>query len=482
MKLTVFANFNIDSQERLLRMRDSLNSFKNARYISGFIINIRGSLRSEAKEILGEELKNRNVQLWMIESSEGWRYDSQLLLENCETTHVMVWIEDHICLDTAYFDSVVISIEKEGVDYLQYSWWGDRNLREAHKCQLSDCGVIKTFTHDIDAHARMSKQYTTSLVGIYSLLFLRKLLQLDIEKPTWSELTPFNMERPSTDLRVLPFKEGVLKKELFASIDDDKDIRGSSLISRGIYSERGGRISGAFPVQSMRMRIVSRFKRAVRPLKHIAMCTLNLQHTPLKDWQSYIKSVLNPESVRSPNQPWLNYWVIDYICSELQLTGKRVFEYGSGASTLFWRDRGAELVVSVEHSAGFYCKYAEKMDGKVIYVLAEPELVARPMKSAPVCHSSRFRGYDFFKYVNSIGAYDDEYFDFIVIDGRARSACLEASVRKLRPGGTLLFDNCDREEYRGAFRLTEGWSKREFRGTVRGLLELESTVLLTKPL
>ena len=38
-------------------------------------------------------------------------------------------------------------------------------------------------------------------------------------------------------------------------------------------------------------------------------------------------------------------------------------------------------------------------------------------------------------------------FDVIVIDGRAREACLAKAVDRLRPDGLIVFDNVDRQRY-----------------------------------
>ena len=48
MTLAVFANFRIDSNERLKRMKDSYFSFENSR-INQWIINIRGKYKNAYK-------------------------------------------------------------------------------------------------------------------------------------------------------------------------------------------------------------------------------------------------------------------------------------------------------------------------------------------------------------------------------------------------------------------------------------------------
>jgi len=50
--------------------------------------------------------------------------------------------------------------------------------------------------------------------------------------------------------------------------------------------------------------------------------------------------------------PWFTYPAIEFL-SQLDLSNRTVFEYGSGASTLFWASR-ARSVVSVESESEWY--------------------------------------------------------------------------------------------------------------------------------
>ena len=51
-------------------------------------------------------------------------------------------------------------------------------------------------------------------------------------------------------------------------------------------------------------------------------------------------------------QPWLTYPLIEYL-NGFDFSGKDVFEFGSGGSTLYWAAR-ARSVYSVEFDAGWY--------------------------------------------------------------------------------------------------------------------------------
>ena len=47
-------------------------------------------------------------------------------------------------------------------------------------------------------------------------------------------------------------------------------------------------------------------------------------------------------------------------------------------------------------------------------------------------------------YATFIDSFPDHSFDLIVIDGRARAACIQHAIRKVKKGGYLLIDNSER--------------------------------------
>ncbi|HWJ81280.1 MAG TPA: class I SAM-dependent methyltransferase [Nocardioides sp.] len=120
----------------------------------------------------------------------------------------------------------------------------------------------------------------------------------------------------------------------------------------------------------------------------------------------------------------------------------RVFEWGSGASTL-WLAARSGSVHSVEHHAGWARSLGPRLPAHVTLTVVEPtESPAAAVGSRKPGHA----GLDFAAYVAAIDAVDG-LFDVIVIDGRAREACLERAVDRLAPDGIIVFDNVDRQRY-----------------------------------
>jgi tRNA A58 N-methylase Trm61 len=128
--------------------------------------------------------------------------------------------------------------------------------------------------------------------------------------------------------------------------------------------------------------------------------------------------------------------------------GARVFEYGSGASTV-WLARRAAEVHSVEHDLSWAeVMRAHLADMSNVRLHAVPPTRRGAIAEAP----SGRRGYadaDFADYVHAI---DDVpgTFDLIVIDGRSRVRCLEHARRRLAPDGLVVFDDPHRARYRAA--------------------------------
>jgi hypothetical protein len=54
-------------------------------------------------------------------------------------------------------------------------------------------------------------------------------------------------------------------------------------------------------------------------------------------------------------------------------------------------------------------------------------------------------------------------FDMVLVDGRARIACLYRAVDKVAPGGALVLDNSDYERYQPALvNFLPAWRRRDF--------------------
>lgn len=187
--------------------------------------------------------------------------------------------------------------------------------------------------------------------------------------------------------------------------------------------------------------------------------------------------------------PWLTFDAIEHL-DRMKLEGCRVFEYGSGCSTLYWQGRGAECV-SIEHDPAWYNKMRRHLDPawSIDYRLApvDPEVYDEPWNPADpdACATNwrSLRGRTFRAYVSSIDSFDDGYFDVILIDGRSRPSCLKHSIPKLKAGGIVILDNADREHYyRETKSMLAGWDVLTFSGAAPMERQYNRTDILRKPM
>ncbi|GIG36098.1 class I SAM-dependent methyltransferase [Cellulomonas pakistanensis] len=177
--------------------------------------------------------------------------------------------------------------------------------------------------------------------------------------------------------------------------------------------------------------------------------------------------------------PWWTYSAIDTVRDHLDRLGgsARVFEYGSGASSV-WLGRRVAEVHSVEHHAGFAGVMRDVLRETGLQDVVDLIEVAPEESAHPVVPSTRRgeEGRDYRRYVHSIDEVPGE-FDLVVVDGRARVACMQHAVRRLAPNGIVLFDDTQRPRYQSGL-ASSGMVVERHRGWVPSLpYPRESAVL-----
>lgn len=196
-----------------------------------------------------------------------------------------------------------------------------------------------------------------------------------------------------------------------------------------------------------------------------------------RHWIVSLPRVHDSLAIAELDVPWWTYRSIDVVDAWLQgrTAPVSVYEYGSGASTMWMASRAAR-VESVEHHAGFAEMMRQALPQNHVTVrTVEPTQSASPrIASGKEGHE----GLDFYDYVHSIEDAEGP-FDVIVIDGRAREACLEVSADHLAPEGIIIFDNSLRRRYRPTIERFVG-SERRLRGLTPTLPYPEQTSILTR--
>lgn len=196
-------------------------------------------------------------------------------------------------------------------------------------------------------------------------------------------------------------------------------------------------------------------------------------------------AVHNATDLVSMDLPWWTYQSIDVVDGFLRghAAGARVFEYGSGASTL-WLARRCASVDAVEHDAAWAARVRQLVasaDGlRCTPTLHVPDV---PASAAPTVASGApsGQGLDFDGYVRTIDEVDGE-FDLVLVDGRARGAALLHALDRVAPHGLVLLDDAQRPRYLPAVEEARerGWHVVRTRGTTPCQPFPRETVLLSR--
>ena len=149
-------------------------------------------------------------------------------------------------------------------------------------------------------------------------------------------------------------------------------------------------------------------------------------------WFASLFAIYETDRMIGLDLPWWNVAATREIADFLKARpAARVFEYGSGASTV-WLARRAGEVVTVEHDEAWLRRFERQTGGH-----PNVTLLHRAIGEGPQA------------YVGAIEEVGGQ-FDLIVVDGRHRAACLAQAIPHLARGGIVLFDDSGRPRYRAA--------------------------------
>lgn len=300
MSLTIFGNIYINDKLKLEMLKISCNSFCNAN-IEKWVLNIRGTYKKQAKDFLINNVKQK-IFFFDLDSNEGWFHDSRIMSKEINSKYVFNWIEDHVNLqNNEFFNNVINELNKVDAEYLMYSnfFFGDQ-LKSFKRLNPYETDNLVYCFYDLDSHQKRIKEidytkpkddkigrirtktsaskYIISMPSILKTnLFNNVLSNNDLIFKRWPIKTPFDFEKRECDISWLPIKVAYVKKEFFATIDDNHGFKGYSLIERKhpiitkILSEKktlSPNFSEKYDKENIFVNIKKSFKEKINNLYH----------------------------------------------------------------------------------------------------------------------------------------------------------------------------------------------------------------------
>jgi SAM-dependent methyltransferase len=187
---------------------------------------------------------------------------------------------------------------------------------------------------------------------------------------------------------------------------------------------------------------------------------------PLEGWATVLPSTWGHFTYRVAREPWMTRPAIRYLDRLIRRTWT-VIEFGSGYSTV-WLARRCATLTSLEDDPQWYDRAVELIAGEH-------------------CNNATLRLEPQTAFPGLIADWPDQSIDLVIVDcadrdgGASRLRCVDASIRKIRPGGYLVLDDSDRPAYREVDSMLQGWSARRFVGWKPLPLHATETTAYSKP-
>ncbi|HEY7302687.1 MAG TPA: hypothetical protein VH601_01125 [Bryobacteraceae bacterium] len=199
--------------------------------------------------------------------------------------------------------------------------------------------------------------------------------------------------------------------------------------------------------------------RKILPPKLTGLLILLRHESALDKWGWYI-SVHNESSCDQNGNPipWISYAAFSLLARKLDPKW-HIFEFGAGLSTLWWAAR-CQSITSCEHDV----EWGERIKP---HLPQNASLIINPLdETYPVS-------------ICSTG----QLYDVVVVDGRKRAKCALSAANCLKTSGVIIWDDTDREHYRGGLQeLSElGFRQLDLIGMSPLVLEEKQTSILYRP-
>lgn len=195
------------------------------------------------------------------------------------------------------------------------------------------------------------------------------------------------------------------------------------------------------------------------------MVSLQVKTQFFQNKESWRKSFLEGFSQDEHGNPvpWMSYPAIEFLKNNLT-KDHEIFEYGCGASTLFFAKRVKKVFGVETNSRWRDVILSLSKDDSNIEINLMPDGLENPAYENFAKNSGR-------------------KFDFIIIDSLKRFESAKNSITALKPGGTIILDDSERPNYKKIFDFfaQNNFTKTDFPGIAPGQLRIKNTTFFKAP-
>lgn len=168
--------------------------------------------------------------------------------------------------------------------------------------------------------------------------------------------------------------------------------------------------------------------------------------------------------------PWMSYPAIEFLKNNLR-KDYEIFEFGCGASTLFFADK-VKKVVGLETNPKWHEIVTEKLRNVMPQLAADQINVEINLMIDGLQNSS----------YENFAKDSQQKFDLIIVDSLKRFECARNSIDALKPQGAIILDDSERKNYQKIFNFfaENNFTKQDFIGIAPGQLRVKNTTIFRK--
>ena len=242
-KLTVLWNIYLRDHYKIDRLKESISRLIKVGFYNHALL-LRGPLSHEGSLKIQElqvDFPKANLTVEFKEKCFDWKMNTLLLLNKNYSTYILLMQEDHLLMDSGdvllKYISECIEMNIDVSPVSAFRTYLEQRLQIALKKNsiLTEYGTYSILEKGWHKQFDLPR-YAISLVALYN----RKLLVEILKTPypffkRYPPFTPFDFEQHPSVRWYLPVAFALPNRELFACVDDDIGIPGSSLQNRGLY-------------------------------------------------------------------------------------------------------------------------------------------------------------------------------------------------------------------------------------------------------